>query len=132
MEGLYFMATVYFLIAAICLFLALWSRDPKHIGTAVGKLSNSKKVMRRAYRHSEKKIPVTTAIYLDEVKGKTYKLRHDGRFGRSTLMPRVTVVYLKGFPRFGYLDKYPSGIFTMLGVFCLLGGIWLLLLPYWG
>ena len=43
----------------------------------------------------------------------------------------MTVVYLKGFPRFGYLEKYPSGIFTMLGIFYLLAAAWLLLVPYW-
>ena len=37
-------------------------------------------------------------------------------------MIRVTVVYLKPFPRFGYLEKYPSGQFTMVGVLFLLYG----------
>lgn len=122
MELIYGMAAVCFLIGGFCLFLALWSRDPRHLGTAVGKLADSKKVMRREYRHSEKKIPVTTSTYLYEVNGKTYRLKRDGRFGRSTLMRRVTVVYMKPFPRFGYLEKYPSGQFTMLGVLFLLYG----------
>lgn len=122
MELIYGMAAVCFLIGGICLFLALWSRDPRHLGTAVGKLADSKKVMRREYRYSEKKIPVTTSTYLYEVNGKTYRLKRDGRFGRSTLMRRVTVVYMKPFPRFGYLEKYPSGQFTMLGVLFLLYG----------
>ena len=122
MELIYSMAVVCFLIGGICLFLALWSRDPRHLGTAVGKLADSKKVMRRAYRYSEKKIPVTTSTYLYEVNGKTYRLKRDGRFGRSTLMRRVTVVYMKPFPRFGYPEKYPSGQFTMLGVLFILYG----------
>lgn len=131
MEALYCMSAICFLIGLICLFLSLWSRDPKHLGSAVGTLANSKKVMRRAYRYSDKKISVTTSVYRYQVNGKTYRLKHDGRFGRSTLMRRVTVVYLKGFPRFGYLEKYPSGIFTMLGIFYLLAAAWLLLVPYW-
>ena len=122
MELIYSMAVVCVLIGGICLFLALWSRDPRHLGTAVGKLADSKKVMRRAYRYSEKKIPVTTSTYLYEVNGKTYRLKRDGRFGRSTLMRRVTVVYMKPFPRFGYPEKYPSGQFTMLGVLFILYG----------
>ena len=122
MELIYSMAVVCFLIGGICLFLALWSRDPRHLGTAVGKLADSKKVMRRAYRYSEKKIPVTTSTYLYEVNGKTYRLKRDGRFGRSTLMRRVTVVYMKPFHRFGYPEKYPSGQFTMLGVLFILYG----------
>ena len=75
MELIYGMAAVCFLIGGICLFLALWSRDPRHLGTAVGKLADSKKVMRREYRYSEKKIPVTTSTYLYEVNGKTYRLK---------------------------------------------------------
>ena len=131
MEAIYVMAGFYFAIGGVCLLLALWSRNPAHLGTAVGKLADSKKVMRRAYRYSEKKIPVTTSTYLYEVNGKTYRLKRDGRFGRSTLMRRVTVVYMKPFPRFGYLAKYPAGPFTMVGVFTLICGIMILLAPFW-
>ena len=65
MEALYCMSAICFLIGLICLFLSLWSRDPKHLGSAVGTLANSKKVMRRAYRYSDKKSaspPASTAI----------------------------------------------------------------------
>lgn len=131
MEELYFFAAIFFLIGVICLFLALWSRNPKHIGTAVGKLENSKRIM-VSTKHSRKKVPITTFVYLYEVNGKQYKLKRDSRSSRSSLMRRVSVVYLKGFPQFGYLEKYPSGIFTMLGVVYLLCCGWLLLHPYWG
>ena len=126
METVTLFSTLFFLAGGICFMLALWSRNPKHLGSAVGKLANSKKVMRRAYKYSDKKIPVTTSTYLYEVNGKTYRLRRDGRFGRSTLMPRVTVVYLKGLPRFGYLEKYPSGVLVLFGVMFLLYGVILL------
>ena len=130
MEAIYFIAAVVFAIGGIFLFLALWGRDPRHLGTAVGKLDQSKKVMRQAHRYSSKKIPVTTALYRYEVNGKTYRLRREGLFGRSTLLPRITVVYLKGFPRFGYLEKYPCGIFAMGGAVCILYGVFFLFLPY--
>lgn len=130
MEAIYFFAALVFAIGGMFLFLALWGRDPKHLGTAVGKLDQSKKVMRQAYRHSSKKIPVTTARYLYEVNGKTYRLRREGRFGRSTLLPRITVVYLKGLPRFGYLEKYPCGLFAMGAGVCILYGVLFLFLPY--
>ena len=110
--------------------LALWSRNPKHLGSAVGKLANSKKVMRRAYKYSDKKIPVTTSRYIYQVNGKTYRLRYDTRSGRRTLLPRMTVVYLRGFPRFGHPDKYPSGQFTILGTICIIGSLMFLLMPY--
>ena len=130
MEALYGLAAFFFAVGCIFLFLGQWSRDPKHLGTAVGKLAESKKVMRYPYRHSRKKIPFTASTYVYEVGGKTYRLRHDGRFGRNRLLKRVTVVYLKGFPRFGHLDTYPHGLHTMFGVIYLIFGLWVLLIPY--
>ena len=130
MEAIYGMAGIYFAIGVGCLLLSLWGRNPKHLGAAVGKLADSKKVMRRADRYSDKKVPVTTSIYLYEVNGKTYRLKHDGRFGRSTLMRRVTVIYMKPFPRCGHLDKFPSGQFTMLGAICIVGAVLFLLMPW--
>lgn len=131
MEALYCFSAVCFLVSAISLFLSHWSRNPKHIGTAVGKLADSKKVMRYPYRYSTRKVPFTAGVYHYEVNGKTYKLKHSGRFGRSTLLKRVTVFYLKPFPRFGHLDSYPSGLLSMLGVIYLIAAIGFLLLPYW-
>ena len=130
MEALWLYAALYLAVGAVCLLLGLWSRDPKHLGTAVGKLESSKKVMRYPYRSSTRKIPFTTSRYLYEVNGKTYRLRYETRAGRRTLLPRMTVVYLKGFPRFGHPEKYPSGQFTILGSICIIGGLLFLLMPY--
>lgn len=129
MEALYLMTAVCFSIGGVCLFLALWGRNPKHLGTAVGKLEHSRRIMVWT-KYSRKKVPVTTCVYLYEVNGRTYKLKRDSRSSRKSLMPRVTVVYLKGFPWFGYLEKYPTGILTILGGFALLCGGWFLLMPY--
>lgn len=129
MEMIYGMAAVFFVIGGLCLFLGLWSRSPKHLGTAVGRLENSKRIM-VWMKHSRKKVPVTTCVYLYESGGKTYRLKRDTGSSRSSLMPRVTIVYLKGLPRFGFLEKYPSGIFTAIGLFTIAGGGWFLLLPY--
>ena len=130
MEALWLYAALYLAVGAVCLLLGLWSRDPKHLGTAVGKLESSKKVMRYPYRSSTRKIPFTTSRYLYEVNGKTYRLRYETRAGRRTLLPRMTVVYLKGFPQFGHPEKYPSGQFTILGSICIIGGLLFLLMPY--
>ena len=130
MGAIYFFAAVVFAIGGIFLFLALWGQDPKHLGTAVGRLESSKKVLRYPYRSSTRKIPFTTSRYLYEVNGKTYRLRYETRAGRRTLLPRMTVVYLKGFPRFGHPEKYPSGQFTILGSICIIGGLLFLLMPY--
>ena len=130
MEPIYIAAGIYFAIGGLFLFLGLWSRDPRHLGYSIGRLVDSKKVMRLPYRHSTRKVPCTTSTYLYEAGGKTYRLRYDGRFGRSRLLPRVTVVYLKGFPRFGHLETYPWGLHTILGVFFLICSVCILLTPY--
>ena len=49
MEALYVFSGICLFIGVVSLFMAWWSRDPKHIGTAIGKLANSKKVMRRVH-----------------------------------------------------------------------------------
>ena len=128
MEAVFIMSAVLLLAGAVSFFLAWWSRDPRHLGTAVGRLENSKKVMRYPYRRSTRKVPFTTAVYLYEVGGRTYRVKRDGRFGRSTLLSRVTVVYLRGFPRFGHLDRYPVGGWVLLGTFMTVYGC-ILLLP---
>lgn len=117
------------LFGAAHLILALLGKNPRCIGTAVGTLVDSKKVM-VSVKYQRKKVPVTACVYRYEVGGRVYRLKRDSRYSRSSLMRKVTVVYLKGFPRFGYLEKYPSGIFTILGVFYLFVGVWVLLMPY--
>ncbi len=129
MESYYTMISVFFIIGGILLLLALLGRNPRFLGSAVGRLQNSKRVMVWT-KHSRKKVPVTTFVYLYEVNGKTYRLKRDTRSSRKSLMPRVTVVYLKGFPRFGYLEKYPSWQFALIGATFLGGGAFYLLMPY--
>jgi hypothetical protein len=122
METIYTFSLFFFVAGIGSILLALWSRNPKHIGTAVGRLDSSKRVM-VSMKHSRKKVPMTNFVYLYEVNGKTYRLKRDTRSSRKSLMPRVNIVYLKGFPRFGYLESYPHWLFTLLGVILILCGV---------
>ena len=128
MKAYYATVSVFFIIGGILLLAALLGRNPRFLGTAVGKLQNSKRVM-VSQRHSSKKVPITTFVYLYEVNGRTYRLKRDSHGSRKSLMQRVTVVYLKGFPRFGYLEKFPCWQFALFGGFSVLAGIWYLLMP---
>lgn len=130
MDPIYLFSLPYLLIGAVCLFLALRSRNPTHLGAAVGRLDESKKVMRYRYKRSKHREPATACTYLYEVGGKTYKLKHSGFFSRSSLMRRVTVVYLHGLPRFGFLERYPAWQFTLVGTSFLAMGAFILLAPY--
>lgn len=117
------------LFGAAHLILALLGKNPRCIGTAVGTLVDSKKVM-VSVKYQRKKVPVTACVYRYEVGGRVYRLKRDSRYSRSSLMRKVTVVYLKGFPRFGHLEQFPTLPLTILGIAGLALGLWMLLLPY--
>ena len=123
MNELYIIPVIFFVIGGIFLFLALWSRDPKHLGSAVGTLADSKKVMRRRGKYDDRKYPATACTYTYQVGGKTYRIRREGFFGRSGLLRKVTVVYLKAFPRFGCPEKFPVWLYVLLGGMSLFYGI---------
>ncbi len=125
MEAIYFLPAFFLTAGGICIFTALWGRDPKHVGTAIGRLENAKRVMVWS-RRARKKLPVTAFVYLYEVGGRTYRLKRDSHSSRNRLMQRVTVVYLKGFPRFGFLEKFPFWLFLLAGILAIAYG-WMLL-----
>jgi len=122
MDAIYTFALFFFVTGIGSILLALWSRNPKHIGTAVGRLECSRRVM-VSMKHRRKKVPMTNFVYLYEVNGKTYRLNRDSHASRKSLMPRATIVYLKGFPRFGYLESYPYWLFTLLGITLIICGL---------
>ena len=130
MGAYYTIVAIFFLAGAVLLLIALLGRNPKHLGSAVGTLTNSRKVMRRRGKADERKYPATACTYTYQVDGKTYRLKQEGFFARSGLMRKITVVYLKGFPRFGYPEKFPCWHFVVFGIFALLCGICYLLMPY--
>lgn len=129
MHELFPVALAVLLLGAAHLVLALLGKNPRCIGTAVGTLVHSKKVM-VSMKHQRKKVPVTTFVYRYEVGGREYRLKRDTRDSRSSLMRKVTVVYLKGFPRFGHLEQFPTLPLTILGIGWLALGAWILLIPY--
>ena len=122
MDEVYIFPVIFFAIGFMCLFLALWGLNPKHLGTAVGKLENSKRVMVWS-RSARKKVPITNFVYLYEVGSKTYRLKRASHTSRKSLFQRITVVYVKGFPRFGYPEKFPIWLYTLLGILAISAGL---------
>lgn len=118
METIYLLPALLLAAGVGCLFLAWWGRDPRHLGSAVGRLQNADRVMVWS-RRARKKLPVTAFVYHYQVGGKVYKLKRDSHTSRNRLMQRVTVVYMKGLPRFGFLEKFPSAHFAIGGVLLL-------------
>ncbi len=128
MDELDIVSLIYFAIGAVFLLPALWSLNPRHLSSTVGTLADSKKVLRRRWKHDDRKYPATACTYVYEVGGKRYRLKHAGFFARSGLMRKVTVVYLKGLPRFGHLERFPTLPMAWIGGIAMAGGILFLLM----
>ena len=102
------------------LFLALWSRNPNHLGTAVGTLTQCHTSKNVATRYGVVK-NLTDYAYTYQVDGKTYKITGMRRQPRRVVLRKVTVVYLKISPRRAYIDSY-TGTTEWLIAFVLLAG----------
>lgn len=104
------------------LFLALWSLNPDHLGTAVGTLSkchNSKNIPSKYNRVIKN---LTDYTYTYQVNGKTYKLSGSKAQHRRTVFRKVTVVYLKIIPRRAYIDRFTGVTEWLFGLILFAGG----------
>ena len=108
------------------IILAIRSRNPRNLISTIGKLST--KTDFKNYRLKSRS--VTNAVkytYTYQVNGKTYQLRGTQLTHSRKLSHRITVVYLRSFPRCAYEEHF-SGIaewlnavsFTAMGAFLLL------------
>ncbi len=60
-------------------------------------------------------------VYVYQVGGKTYKLRIGERKNKNKLLKKVTVVYVKGFPKRAGVEQYSSDEAYVIAIcFCLL------------
>lgn len=110
------------LVAAIgFLSLAIYSANPTHLISVPGVLTEKKgyKHLRVKRRH----IPVYTEYaYTYEVKGKLYYYRGAEEKHRRFVPQRVSIVYLKGFPRIAGVERFSAAALWILGIlFSLLG-----------
>ena len=102
------------------LFLAVWSRNPDHLGTAVGTLTKCHTSKNVTTRYGVVK-NLTDYVYTYQVNGKTYKITGMRRQPRRMVLRKVTVVYLKISPRRAYIDQFTCTVEWLLA-FVLLAG----------
>ena len=102
------------------LFLSVWSRNPDHLGTAVGTLTKCHTSKNLVTRYGVVK-NLTDYVYVYQVDGKNYKISGMRRQPRRMVLRKVTVVYLKISPRRAYLDQF-TGTVEWLIAFVLLAG----------
>ena len=108
------------------IFLIIWAKNPAHLGTAIGtlgKVTNSKNVKSR---HGWIIPNVTNYCYDYTVGNRSYKLSGSRNVHKRTLFKKALIVYIKGFPRIAYIDKFTAenqwvfGIcFLFMGLMCL-------------
>lgn len=113
---------VMFACAAWNLIIAVLGLFPQYRATAVGTLTQTS--TRRNYRTSRGLfIPISTKyVYIYIVNGKEYRYTGKGRHSDRRLMPRMPLVYVKGFPRHAYPHKFTGSAEWVMGILMLLSG----------
>ena len=110
------------LIGGYNLLIAILGLFPKFKDTTVGTLQ--KKRTQRNVRIRGGSVPVVTDYtYQYTVNGKKYKYSSSGRFTKSHLHQKVTMVYLKLFPRYAYPERFTPITQWICGVGMLLLGV---------
>ena len=106
--------------------LAIRGRTPKNLVSVTGELTQQKGY--KNYKMKNYTIPnMTECTYTYTVNGKSYQLRSAKRTHPRNVRKRVSIVYLRGFPRCAYEEHF-SGIIEwllavsliVLGGFCIL------------
>lgn len=102
----------YYLLAGLLTGLGLWNLTVAILGcfprcrrTAVGTLTKVQSWKNVKTRSGS--IPVLTKYrYVYTVKNKTYAYTCEARHPKRRLFPKATMVYVVGFPRRAYLNKF--------------------------
>ena len=128
----------FLLISILCfppglffLWYSIRSSNPKNLETVTGKLLKANTVKNvtigsRKYRH------FTTYTYTYTVKGRQYHRKGESHEFHKRNLPRTaTFIYLRGFPRFAYRNKYTGFIEQLCAALFIASGIIFVLAYYW-
>ncbi len=105
------------------LYLVLMSRKPEHRVTTTAeltKVTGYKNVVCKDGRIIKNQAGYT---YSYTVKGKRYTLKGFQNTHPRSVRRRVTVVYLRGFPRLAYLENYSGAIEQLMAGCCIVIGL---------
>lgn len=119
----------YYIFSGFFLLLGLWNLTiavlglfPRFLSSAVGTLAeaNTKHNFRRRPYHTI--IPIYTWFtYTYSVNGKIYRYKAEGIHSKTPLFRKVSMVYVKWFPRYAYPNKFTGAyqwLFGILWSFC--------------
>ena len=115
-------------VGAFYLFLAIRSKDPDNLVSVTGELVRVKQYRNYRWGRSFTVPYASEYAYAYVVKGKQYL--HSGvvRGRKRQLLKKVTIVYLKSFPRVSYLDCFTGYREQCAGIISVVLGVITLLL----
>ncbi len=110
------------------LLIAILGLFPRCRGETVGTLTKASTQRNvRPSRHSWKVPIFTEYVYMYSVKGRDYHYSGSGSHSKKRLLPKVPLVFVKGFPRHAYPNKFKGTKEWIVGVFALLIGVVLMI-----
>ena len=126
MEFYHFITYSSIIIGLWNIFIILWAKNPKHLGTAVGTLGKVTILKNVRTKHGWILPNVTDYRYYYTIGNRTYKISGSRNAHKRTLFKKVSVIYIKGLPRIAYINQFTgenqwvAGIcFIFLGLMCL-------------
>ena len=116
----------FFGLAGIAIFIGLWNLMiailglfPKLHATAIGTLTKANTQKNVRTRHGYLIPRLTQYAYTYTVKGRVYRYSQQMRHSKRRLLPKVSFVYVKWFPRHAYPNKFTGMVEWVMG-FCML------------
>ena len=105
-----FLTAVLYLVAVWHLLIAILALFPRFRGTAIGTLEKTRterNVERWARGRGTYIVPIITYYrYSYKVGKREYTYSREGYFSKKQLFPKTSMVYVKGFPRHAYPNKF--------------------------
>ncbi len=108
------------------LMIAVLGCFPKFRATVVADLADTSTVRNLRARGGRIIPRITQYQYIYTVKGKLYRYSDENYRSKRHLLPKATLVYVKGFPRHAYRNKFTGLKEWILGILLLLLGAMLL------
>lgn len=114
---------VLYLISIYNLTIAILGLFPGFRDTAIGTLHKSNTRRNVPTRHGITKIPIVTSYtYKYKVNGREYSRSGTVYYSKRCLYKKATMVFVKGFPRHAYLEKFVGTNQWLAGIFTLVMG----------
>lgn len=126
MEYYWILAAIFLLIGGWNLMIAILGLFPKCRETAVGTLEKPN-VYRNVPAKHGRIIPILTKyVYTYTVKGRLYRYTREDAMSERRLFKKATMVYVKGFPRHAYPNKFTGEMEWIFGLLFFLPGLYFL------